>query len=571
MNLQSKLLLYLSLILVTAFTTLEVLNYQSVKKNATHELWEQAEKVRNLLMAYRKTQQHAFLTYEIPLTEKTLHFLPAYAIGQISAEYPNWDKSGFSFNNVSDQPRNPDHMADEVELEAMKYFRENDSEKLLFKPFVNDKGEDYYLYARPIWIKKYCIKCHGNREDAPETIRKLYSTAWNYEVGDLRGIMSIKLPASTVMERVWAVFKQDLIVHLTTFAAIFLLVILFMRSQITNPLGRMVQGMDAVARGDYSQHITNLKGEFKLMGNTFNNMATQINEQQQALQCFNEELEERVQIRTEELEIANQQIQTLNQQLESENLRMSSELDVTRRLQQMLLPKSDELQKIRELDVAGYMAPATEVGGDYYDVLEHNGNIKISIGDVTGHGLESGVLMLMVQVAVRTLLINNVTDPKAFLNTVNQVIFANAQRLNTDKNLTLALLDYQQGKLHVTGQHEEVLVVRADGTVERIDTCDLGFMVGLEPDISDFIQYQEVQLDNGDGIVLYTDGITECFNVDKQCYGIERLCELLSNIWSAHSAVKVSQLIVDDVQTFAGDTVASDDIALLVIKRQTDA
>ena len=55
-----------------------------------------------------------------------------------------------------------------------------------------------------------------------------------------------------------------------------------------------------------------------------------------------------------------------------------------------------------DLDIAGFMKPADEVGGDYYDVLQSNGRVVFGIGDVTGHGLESSMLMLMVQMAVRT-------------------------------------------------------------------------------------------------------------------------------------------------------------------------
>ncbi|HBB31884.1 MAG TPA: serine/threonine protein phosphatase, partial [Cyanobacteria bacterium UBA9273] len=74
-------------------------------------------------------------------------------------------------------------------------------------------------------------------------------------------------------------------------------------------------------------------------------------------------------------------------------------------------------------EIAGFMEPASEVGGDYYDVLYHNGTVKIGIGDVTGHGLESGVLMLMVQTAVRTLLEVNETDSKKFLDVLNRTIY----------------------------------------------------------------------------------------------------------------------------------------------------
>ncbi|MFN9534354.1 MAG: PAS domain-containing protein, partial [Pseudanabaena sp.] len=80
------------------------------------------------------------------------------------------------------------------------------------------------------------------------------------------------------------------------------------------------------------------------------------------------------------LEKANKQILALNDLLKLENLRMSSELDVTRKLQQMILPKDKELALIVGLDIAGFMEPADEVGGDYYDVLQQNGRIKIGIG-----------------------------------------------------------------------------------------------------------------------------------------------------------------------------------------------
>lgn len=177
MNIQNKLLLVIGIILLFTFVGVGLIDYYSTKQEVKYNLREQAEKVRSLLMATRRIYHKQFINSEIPLTEKTVGFLPAFALGKISQDYPNWDNSGFSFDNVSDQPRNPDHAADEVELAAMAYFRKNPKEKLLFKPFSRDDGEQFYLYARPIWVEQYCLKCHGKREDAPKTIRQLYDTA----------------------------------------------------------------------------------------------------------------------------------------------------------------------------------------------------------------------------------------------------------------------------------------------------------------------------------------------------------------------------------------------------------
>jgi len=264
---------------------------------------------------------------------------------------------------------------------------------------------------------------------------------------------------------------------------------------------------------------------------------------------------------------ANQEVTLLNQRLKAENLRMSAELAVTRKLQEMMLPKESELKSIEELEIAGFMEPANEVGGDYYDVLRHNGFVKIGIGDVTGHGLESSVLMIMVQTAVRTLLANNETDPVKFLNVVNRTIYDNVQRMNSDKNLSLSLLDYKDGILRLSGQHEEMIVVREGGRVERIDTIDLGFPIGLEAEIADFVAHADVQLHPGDVVVLYTDGITEAEDINGVLYGLERLTEVVSQNWQC-SAKEIRQAAIEDVRRHIGQQKVYDDITLLVIKQK---
>ncbi len=257
----------------------------------------------------------------------------------------------------------------------------------------------------------------------------------------------------------------------------------------------------------------------------------------------------------------------LNERLKVENVRMSAELNVTRQLQQMILPQTFDLSDIKSLDIACYMEPASEVGGDYYDVINQDGRLKIGIGDVTGHGLESGVLMIMVQTAVRTLLENHETDPKKFLNAINRTIYHNLQRMKSSKNLSLALLDYQDGIMRVSGQHEEIIVVRESGKVEQIDTMDLGFPIGLELDINEFINYQDVPLYAGDVVVLYTDGITEATNIDDVQYGIERLIEVVKQNLS-QSAKTIKQAALADIRRHIGKQKVFDDITILVMKRK---
>ena len=269
----------------------------------------------------------------------------------------------------------------------------------------------------------------------------------------------------------------------------------------------------------------------------------------------------------EQLARANEEIKKLNNCLQAENSRLSAELEITKRLQMMLLPKEEELSKIKDLEIAGFMEPAEEVGGDYYDVLQHHGRLTISIGDVTGHGLESSVLMLMVQTAVRTLAENNETDPKQFFEVLNRTIYKNLQRLDSDKNLSLCLIDYHDRVLSLSGQHEQMLLVRSGGEIERIDTIDLGFPIGLEETIEDFVFQAQVYLNPGDVVVLYTDGITEAENNLGDHYGLEQLCSVVQQN-CLYSADKIARAAIADLRSHIGVEKVYDDITLLVLKQK---
>jgi len=298
-------------------------------------------------------------------------------------------------------------------------------------------------------------------------------------------------------------------------------------------------------------------------------VTAQMELEQRLVQATNENaiVIHRLQEKTTALAAANQEIDHLNQQLKSENIRLSAELEILQEMQRLILPKPEDLARIPELDIAGYMQPADEVGGDYYDVISMDGIITIAIGDVTGHGLESGILMLMTQTAVVTLKEIKEHDPIRFLDLLNRTIYNNVERMGIDKNLTLSILNYADGKLTVSGQHEEAIVVRQGGKIERIDTIDLGLPIGLDHSISEFISYTRVDLNPGDGVVLYTDGITEARNGSNTRYGIERLCHMISQNWQ-YNSYEIQKAIIDDLQQFIGTEKVWDDITLVVLKQK---
>lgn len=380
---------------------------------------------------------------------------------------------------------------------------------------------------------------------------------------DRRGLdwlVVVAVPESDFMAQINANTRNTIVLCLVAAIVAIVLGILTAR-RITRPIERITLAAEDMADGSLDRAIEpgNII-ELAKLSNSFNSMAGQ-------LQDLITSLEDKVRERTAELASANAEISALNQQLQAENVRMAAELAVARKLQQMILPKDEELKQIPELDIAGFMKPADEVGGDYYDVLRHNDRIKIGIGDVTGHGLESGLMMLMTQTVIRTLLQHQETDSTKFLSTLNRVIYDNAQRMNSRKTLSLAMLDYHAGCISLSGQHEEMIVVRSNGQIERINTDNLGFPLGLLTNIDEFIGQTQVQLQSGDGVVLYTDGIIEAKNDKRQEYGLERLCDVLSQHWQ-QTVDEIRQAVVADVQQHIGNSKIRDDITLLILKQK---
>ncbi|WP_413206529.1 SpoIIE family protein phosphatase [Rhodospirillum sp. A1_3_36] len=279
-----------------------------------------------------------------------------------------------------------------------------------------------------------------------------------------------------------------------------------------------------------------------------------------------------------ELDKAHSEIRALNSRLSTENLRLGAELDVSRRIQHMLLPRPEELDRIKTLDIATFMETADEVGGDYFDILEHNGGVRIAIGDVTGHGLESGVVMLLTQSAVRTLNVLGAEGEEgpmpALLDTLNRSLFGNIERMESGKNLTFALIDHRPradgrpgGVMRFTGQHETLIIVRSDGGLEEVDTLMLGMPLGLVDDLAQYLAEDTLDLSPGDMVILYTDGITEAVNDRDQLYSLERLKQLCQ-IHHRKAASDVKDAIIADVRAHIGACKVLDDLTLIVLKQR---
>jgi len=239
------------------------------------------------------------------------------------------------------------------------------------------------------------------------------------------------------------------------------------------------------------------------------------------------------------------------------------EMEIAKHIQTSLLPKTTWLQGY---EIAATMLPASEVGGDYYDIVDTaNGESWIAIGDVSGHGVESGLIMMMTQTSIRTAVSKQQgATPAQVLNSVNRVLKDNISRLGTDSYLTLTLLKLNGEKATFAGRHQDLLVYRsAHSRVETVPAT--GAWIGVMDDISAVNVDGVLLLGVGDVVLLYTDGVTEAMNKTGELFGDHRLVDGLMRY--SHQAVEnIVRNLVRDVQGHMAEQ--KDDISLVAIRRR---
>jgi serine phosphatase RsbU (regulator of sigma subunit) len=229
-------------------------------------------------------------------------------------------------------------------------------------------------------------------------------------------------------------------------------------------------------------------------------------------------------------------------------------------MQRSLLPRSvPELQGL-ELGDAYESSAHVEVGGDVYDFMElGDGRLAVTLGDVTGHGIEAAADMAMAKFVFRSLAREH-PEPGDFLQSANEVVVG---EIAPGKFITLVymVIDGGKGEVAAAGAgHPAPRIVGADGSVRGLETR--GLVLGIEPGQ----RYEEVRatLDLGGAVVLYTDGVIEA-RWEGELYAVERLDRVLSERRDL-SANELAQAVLDDCRAFARGELA-DDCAVVVVKR----
>lgn len=308
MKLQTKIFVALIPVFLVVFATHSFLDYQAAVTDARTTMEREAHNIRGVLMATRRVYHHQFMESQLPVDDATVGFLPAHALGRISKDLSAWTDSGLTFNNVSDQARNPDNAADETELAAMKFYRENPKVEEKFELVEAREQGEYFHYTRPIWTEAYCLKCHGEESKAPQSIQDRYDVAYGYQEGDLRGLMSIKVPAAAAYAQAWTTFVRNMSVNLGGYVAAFgLIYFLLVRTSVKH-LKTLEQGAHELAHGNYSWR-SGIQGgdEIASVAAGFDTMAAQIGARKRELTESNQRFHDLVEMAPDATVVADQE------------------------------------------------------------------------------------------------------------------------------------------------------------------------------------------------------------------------------------------------------------------------
>ena len=326
---------------------------------------------------------------------------------------------------------------------------------------------------------------------------------------------------------------------------LFLMLFFFIRiiTRELSPLRRLALEAETIASGQFNAQLPELHrtDEIGQLSNSFADM-------QQSLVRYMGELQDTT----------------------AQKASIERDLHIASGIQMGMLPKNFPTYPDRDdVQLFASLVPAKEVGGDLFDFYFHNEKLFFCIGDVSGKGVPASLVMAVTRSIFRTVSARE-TEPHRIMTTMNQAM-AEMNQTNMFVTLFVGVLDLPTGHLLYSNAGHDAPLLIAEG-VETLP-CDSNIPVGVLPNWS--YTRQEAQISTGTTIFLFTDGLTEAMNADKEQFRQERVDAVAAQALEQHS-YEPRQLIAQMTQAvhqFVGDAEQSDDLTMMAIqyiKKQND-
>ncbi len=237
---------------------------------------------------------------------------------------------------------------------------------------------------------------------------------------------------------------------------------------------------------------------------------------------------------------------------------IDSQLQIASNIQSSILPNtalSDE-----SVDIGSTLVPAKQVGGDLYDFSIRNEKLFFCIGDVSGKGIPSALIMAMTEAIFRAVS-SNESNPSRIMKSLNAIACRN-NHTNMFSTIFVGVLDLPTGHLRYCNAGHDLPILIGN------DLQTLPATAHLPVGVFDTVKYksQEIVLSPGTSIFLYTDGLTEARNKSRELYGLDRVHSSLKGLDSGMSAQQMVDKVLSDVTLFMDNTEHSDDLTMLAIK-----
>lgn len=251
-----------------------------------------------------------------------------------------------------------------------------------------------------------------------------------------------------------------------------------------------------------------------------------------------------------------------SQALEQE--RMAGELHIANNIQQTLLPEEDGAMKdIDDVQVEGRLIPAKAVGGDLYNAFVRDGKLFFCIGDVSGKGIPSALIMAIMQALFRNIA-SREDNPSHIMKRLNETACRN-NKANIFVTLFVGVLDLPTGHLrYCNAGHELPIMIRTQNSKAEISNLEAmpNLPVGLFEDFE--YEMQTIQMQPGSALFLYTDGLTEARNAKGKLFGRDRVGQMIAEAGTTNPKLLV-ETTIGCWQKFIAETEQSDDLTLLAL------
>ncbi len=247
---------------------------------------------------------------------------------------------------------------------------------------------------------------------------------------------------------------------------------------------------------------------------------------------------------------------------EAKKIKLERELDVARQIQESLLPV--DVPKIRNIDTAGVMIPAMQVGGDYYDLIKiSDTQMFIVVGDVSGKGLSASFYMSKLQTMIQ-LFCKESKSPKEILIELNQKIAGNIEK-QWFITLTIAFIDIAKRTIKISRAGHTPTLQYSNGVVKYLKPSGMG--VGLEFGgiFESSLEELELPIVPRDIFIFTSDGVNEAMNDENKFYGYDKLVKVLKDKRDT-SSDEIVNGIIKSLEKFRGSMEPNDDITLVVLK-----